>query len=184
MNGYGASCNRLDGSSLTAVCSLSERQCTEMKINLRRGLLRLWVTASVIWVLGVAGFTYVDINRSREVAAQAASLPDGFQVIWPMRCSVELRGKFGTDYTKESDGLCWYTTHRFRALYPEYADIDDRKLASQLHAKAGVPLTEPSMWAIPSSRIAIAIGVPFAVLALGWALRWVLSGFKGATADS
>ena len=145
-----------------------------MDVNMRRGLLRLWTVSSIIWVAAVGVFTYADIGKLPETP----SSPLGFIPYLPMRCAGDLHGVAGSDYKREKDGLCWYAIDKFRALYPEYNDLDDETLMDKVYAKAGLPLKRSSPWALVPARLAIAAGVPLAVLALGWAVFWVISGFR------
>ena len=56
--------------------------------------------------------------------------------------------------------------------------MSDKELDKRLYAKAGKPLVEFHPWAKVAKTAAIAMGVPLAILALGYALFWALAGFK------
>jgi hypothetical protein len=83
----------------------------------------------------------------------------------------------GIDYEEKGE-LCWYPIEKFRALYPEYKDMGHRALADALYAKVGQPREPAHPWRLIGQRVAVALGMPLAVLALGWSLVWALSGFR------
>ena len=86
----------------------------------------------------------------------------------------------GVDYTTGKDGLCWYKMPDFRRLYPEYKDLSNQVLSEKLYAKVGQPLQHIHPWHKVFKTAAIAIGMPVAVLLLGWSLLWALAGFRPA----
>jgi hypothetical protein len=149
-------------------------------MNIRKGTFRLWVILSVLFLIGVAAVSYSDIhtefrNAYTDWNAEFAKY-GGYSVV-PADCE-KARGTFGTDYTHNDDGLCWYEFSKFRSLYPEYKDVSDKDLNIRLYAKAGKPLLEFHPWVKVLKTTAIAIGVPLVFLALGWSLFWALAGFK------
>jgi hypothetical protein len=95
----------------------------------------------------------------------------------PVDCS-EARGKVLSDYSKEKDGLCWYEMPKFRAQYTEYNDLKDDQLSDRLYKKAGIPIMPIRPWSKVTQAVGIALGVPVAVLIIGWSLVWAISGFR------
>ena len=96
----------------------------------------------------------------------------------PVLCpEAAARGMIGSDYT-EKDGTCWYSTAKFRLLYPEYKDLSDKDLSKKAHAKAGQPLKEFHPWRTVVTTALVAFGFPFVALALGCSLFWAFAGFK------
>jgi hypothetical protein len=156
-------------------------------MNLRRGLFRLWIVGSALFVLAVAFVSYSDIKR--EFIAVGLSK----FVLLPVLCG-DARGVAGEDYTTkagQSPGPwdsyarpnpydnCWYAISKFRSFYPEYNDLSDNELTRKLYAKIDVELYDrpPNPWATLGVWASIAFGIPLAVLALGSSLVWALSGF-------
>ena len=149
-----------------------------MIVNLRRGLLRLWVVVSAIWVSWVGIATYLEITQKRELSDLTIPPPPvGFELTIELACRPDLRGRDGVNYTIEKDGVCRYTINTFRSLYPEYGDLTDSLLMEKIRHKSGLlPAPTPS---ILPFRAVITLGVPAIALALGWGLFWVASGFRG-----
>ena len=149
-------------------------------MNIRRGTFRLWVILSVLFVIGVAAFSYSDIHtefRKADTDWNAELAKYGGISLVPADCE-KTRGILGTDYTRDADGVCWYEFSKLRSLYPEYKDIRDKELDKRLYAKAGKPLVVFHPWAKIAKAAAIAVGAPLAILDLGYALFWALAGFK------
>lgn len=151
-------------------------------MNIRRGVLRLWVIFSMLFVLGVSVSSYRTIQEEFAAATRAR---DSFAIIakqlggtmlLPIDC-VEIRGDTA-DYSMDQ-GHCWYTVSRFRELFPEYKDLADVDLSDRLYAKAGIPLTYPQPWIKVLETVGVAFGIPLAALVLGWCVAWVLAGFHG-----
>lgn len=152
-------------------------------MDIRRGVLRLWVIFSALFVLGVSVSSYRTI---REEFTAATRPRDSFAIIakkfggemlLPIDC-LEARGDTTTDYSVDN-GHCWYTVGKFRELYPEYKDLADVDLSDRLYAKAGIPLTYRRPRTKVIETAGVALGVPLAAFVLGWSLTWVLAGFRG-----
>ena len=143
-------------------------------MNWRRGLLRLWIVGSVLFVIAVAFVGYseikqqfdeadwVDVNGDREV---------------PQLCG-DARGVAGVDYTErgQRETTCWYAMSKFRPLYPEYNNLSDEELSRKLYDYAD-PWFRHVPWATLETWASIALGIPLAVLVLGASLVWAFSGF-------
>ena len=111
-----------------------------MRMNIRAGLFRLWVVASVLFIVAVAVASYSDIRNEFHVANtdyDAIAEQVGGYSLLPAFCNLA-RGSSGIDYTTEKDGLCWYKLQDFRRLYPEYKDLSNKVLSEKLYAKDGV----------------------------------------------
>jgi hypothetical protein len=149
-------------------------------MNVRKGTFRLWVVLSVLFVIGVAAFSYSDIHtefRNAYTDWNAVATKLGGTNLVPADCD-KARGTLETDYTRDADGVCWYEFSKFRALYPEYKDVSDKELDRRLYAKAGKSLVEFHPWQKLAKVVLLAIGMPFGFLALGYALVWALAGFN------
>jgi hypothetical protein len=152
-------------------------------MNWRRGLFRLWIVGSALFVIAVAVFSYSDIEAQFNAAPPPP--PQGFEIVVPQLCK-DARGDAGTDYTTQKGQNpgpwdkyakpnpyddCWYTMSKFRPLYPEYNNLSDYELSQMLYGIRVRPWATLGMWA------SIAVGIPLAVLVVGASLVWAFSGF-------
>ena len=97
-------------------------------MNVTRGLFRLWLVISVIYLLAVAGLSYSDIKDQFDRASMDFSQAGILMV--PLDCGAA-RGTQEADYVK-SDALsgkltCWYQVRKFRALFPRDPIADRRR---------------------------------------------------------
>jgi hypothetical protein len=147
------------------------------KMNLRRGLFRLWIVGSALFVLAVAFVSYSEIKKQFDAAALMHVLKAN-EVAVPVLCA-DARGTANADYFIEHNDNCWYAMSKFRRLYPEYKDLSDNELTRKLYPARGLPAPNglPNPWATLGTWASIAFGIPLAVLALGASLLWALSGF-------
>ena len=104
-------------------------------MNWRRGLFRLWIVGTVLFVIAVASINYPSIKAEFDTVAHPPKL------------------------------------------------VTDPKLIEQLEAAPPDPINfgylipTPNPWASVGTAVAIALGIPLAVLALGASLVWAFSGF-------
>jgi hypothetical protein len=154
-------------------------------MNLRRGLFRLWIVGSALFVLGVAFVGYSEIKKQFDATALQRWVEANDALLVPQNCG-QARGVAGTDYSTQQEGYpgdpyakpCWYEIAKFRPLYPEYKNLSDRELSRKLYADHGIPTRDlPTPWATLGTWAAIAFGIPLAVLAFGASLLWGMSGF-------
>ena len=161
-------------------------------MNWRRGLFRLWIVGSVLFVIAVAFVGYSEIKKEFDETALQHYLEANTELLVPVLCG-EARGVAGTDYTTQQDrdpgprdayakpnpfDNCWYSMSKFRPLYPEYKDLSDKELSSKLYASRGVPIRDlPNLWVTLGVWAGIAFGIPLVVLILGSSLVWAFSGF-------
>ena len=153
-------------------------------MNWRRGLFRLWIVGSALFVIAIAFVSYSEI-KSQFNADAVPPPPQGAEMLVPELCG-EARGDAGTDYTTQKGQNpgpwdkyakpdpyddCWYTMSKFRPLYPEYNNLSDYELSRMLYGIRVRPWATLGMWA------SIALGIPLAVLVLGASLVWAFSGF-------
>jgi hypothetical protein len=161
-------------------------------MNWRRGLFRLWIVGSALFVLAVAFVRYGDIKKEFDALDVWNSKPadDDFRPLVPQLCG-DARGVAGTDYATTyrlphpSDKSanpnpfdnCWYIMPEFRRLYPEYHSLSDDDLVRKLYPDHGLKVPLPNPWASVGTAAAIAFGIPLVVLVLGSSLVWAFSGF-------
>lgn len=145
-------------------------------MNVRRGLFRLWVIMSIVFVVVQFWISAPRIRDEFRRAALDKQTEETTTLIVPVNCS-EARGTVGTDYDKHPP-LCWYQMSKFRSLYPEYSDLGEDDLAAKLYKNAGLAFEQPrTPWALVGQVSAFAIGVPLAVLVVGTGLVWAFAGF-------
>ena len=161
-------------------------------MNLRRGLFRLWIVGTALFVLAVAFISYSEIRR----AFNAIGLSQF--VLLPQLCG-DARGVAGKETIRlkpdsplvlgtitQSPNFfanCWYEMSKFRPLYPEYNDVSDSELRRKLYADHGVEFHDPpSPWATVGMWAAVGFGIPLAVRALRSSLVWAFSGFAATWA--
>ena len=116
-------------------------------MNWRRGLFRLWIVGTALFVLAVAFIGYSDIKAEFDAAARAPKLVTDPALIKQLDAAPP-------DETKPFD-----PDEFLRKYDPDY--IRHR----------------PNPWATLGVWASVALGVPLAVLALGSSLVWALSGF-------
>ena len=116
-------------------------------MNLRRGLFRLWIIGSALFVLAVAFVGYSGIKEQFTAVASTfeVQLPDG--------------------RTFEVQAPDMQTATAMVKTLPENF-VPDKPLRAM-----------PNPWATLGMWASIAFGIPLAVLALGSSLLWALSGF-------
>jgi hypothetical protein len=119
-------------------------------MNLRRGLFRLWIVGSALFVLAVAFVSYDPIKR--EFEGEVVRNPYAPSTLAPSSNTniIQFEGQ----------------------LYGFLADATDEQIATALKN-----VRAPSPWASVGTAAGIAFGIPLAVLALGASLLWALSGF-------
>ena len=144
-----------------------------MRLNVRRGLFRLWLVLSCVWVLIVAAISFEPV---KEEFGKAASMKSLEAASWVPDVPVDCRGARVSEFRREGS-LCWYSMPGFRKLYPEYKDLNDNELSDKLYARAGVPLTPIRPWTLLAEKVGLAVLPPVAILLLGGSLIWALSGF-------
>jgi hypothetical protein len=152
-----------------------------MKMNVRKGLLRLWIVGSILFVICAFAVSYSFLREEFRIANtdyDAMAKEIGGSSLVPTDCG-RARGVLGTDYS-ETQNLCWYKSEDFRRLYPEYKDLSDKALSEKLYEKAGQPLKHVHPWESIGKVAGVAFGVPVIVLLIGLSLLWALSGFRSA----
>ena len=142
-------------------------------MNWRRGLFRLWIVGSALFVLAVAFVSYGDIKKEFDAAALMDEIKDYEQLV-PVLCA-DARG--AADFIGVNDN-CWYAMSKFRRLYPEYNDLSDNELTRKLYTARGVEFHDlPKPWVTLGTWAGIAFSIPLVVLVLGASLVWAFSGF-------
>ena len=146
--------------------------CAGVTMNLRRGLFRLWIIGSAMFVLAVAFVSYTGIKAEFDAVASTPHLLKANEQVVGLPCA-NARGTADADYTTVKDD-CWYPMTTFRRLYPEHNDLSDDAIKLDPVLRIA---TRINPWATLGLRAGIAFGIPLAVLAFGASLVWALSGF-------
>ncbi|MCP3396224.1 hypothetical protein [Bradyrhizobium sp. CCGB20] len=155
-------------------------------MNFRRGFFRLWALGSILFVLGVAAFSYDDVAAEFKRDKAAREWNEIGLMLLPVHCK-DARGKSGTDYTGRdgpwadysAEGQCMYKMGDFRRLYPEYKDLSDNDLVDRIYKQANRPIKDtPQPWWFLGQAVAMAVIVPLIVFLFGWAIAWALAGFR------
>lgn len=148
----------------------------------------MWVVLTLFWVGFVGFMSWEDVQKDRAWIsnpwwenAPLASLP--------VKCE-DARGTKGKDYFikdapepwnryRNISGACWYDSARFRALWPEYADLDDNALESRLYTSLGWTMDEDRDPLFSTKKAAlIALVPPVVLLLFGFLMMWMLAGFR------
>ena len=122
-------------------------------MNLRRGLFRLWIVGSALFVLAVALVSYSEIKTQFENAASTATLKPVIEK------PVTEKPVTDPQVTK-------------RLPPGTMTPVTDPELIKRLEGES-----TPDPWATLGERAAFAFGIPLAILILGSSLVWALSGF-------
>lgn len=154
-------------------------------MNWSRGFFRLWALFAVFWVCGITIGFWSDV-RDEFTKSRNYNRFSEYVMLLPVECS-KARGAIGVDYTADEKGpwvdhggkhICWYEEPKFRAQFPEYADIPQKELTRRIYAEVGQPLNIPEPWLHLGIAIFHALFWPLVLLVIGLALRWVLIGFR------
>ena len=92
-------------------------------MNWRRGLFRLWIVGSALFVLAVAFVSYADIKEEFDAVASTPHVLKADERAVALLCA-DARGTADADYITFKDN-CWYSMTTFRRLYPEHNDLSD-----------------------------------------------------------
>jgi hypothetical protein len=150
----------------------------------RRGFFRLWVIFAAAWLAGTIAVVAPSVWEQWKLAQTMKEFDDaGIVTLVPTDCQLA-RGREGTirdgaDYERR-EAKCWYELLGFRRLFPEYADLADKKLTSTLYQKAGIPLKEAEPMKAIGELLLIGLGIPLLLLGVGFVLAWALRGFSTA----
>lgn len=138
-------------------------------MNIRRGLFRLWVVFSALFVIGVGSNTFDDIrNEFKREAERAQTEPLPFkqqQKPAEYNYAEELLNPPPPQQQKPAENRS--SEPKPRARWQDAPIIEEN--------------TEPAPWRLLSGTLAFAVGVPLALLALGSVLVWVAAGFFRST---
>jgi len=153
-------------------------------MNIRRGLFRLWIIFACLFVIAVGVASSYPIRREFEKAGEAKAILTRIEREGILIVPCFHRGKRPFDVL-QPNGRCGYDIPKFRAQHPEYRDLDEDRLLDRLCDEAGINMKMPfTPWTKVMEAGAIAVGVPVAVLILGWASLWAYAGFRPAPLEA
>ena len=148
-----------------------------MAMNLRRGLFRLWLVASVCWMIAIALLT--------DPFEQIQALRVGSPIVTDEETGERLVYDSQTGYWLPTTAMASGSERmlQFRKEYPEYNDLNDEELASRIMAKAlKIRVTAARDNLRASQRLEgfflYSIVPPATAFLLGLALLWIISGFR------
>ena len=162
-------------------------------MNWRRGLFRLWIVGTALFVIAVAFLSYSDIKADFDVVARASkpevtsSFIAEFRQQYPEYNSLTdaqlleaVYEKFFSDMPREefekqvSEKISASNKAvKFQGQLHEFpADFTDEQIATALKRTI---IRNP--WATLAMWASIALGIPLVVLVLGASLVWAFSGF-------
>jgi hypothetical protein len=162
-------------------------------MNWRRGLFRLWIVGTVLFVIAVAFVSYSEIKADFDVVARASkpevtssfiaefrqqypeynSLTDAqlLEAVYEKFYSNVPREQFEKQVSEKISAS--NKAVKFQGQLHEFpADFTDEQIATALKSTI---IRNP--WATLAMWTSIAFGIPLAVLVLGASLVWAFSGF-------
>jgi hypothetical protein len=164
-------------------------------MNLKRGLLRLWVLLASTWVVPTTWLMWNELTKTQ---------PE-FLVTFANNKKYSITGPEGASREQALEVLRKQLSSKlaeFRQKYPDYNDMSDTALADatykkyysdmprdQFNDKIGL-IKEPvttvadevvADWASRQKAIAIVLLPPLTVLFLGIGLFWAVQGFRSRT---
>jgi hypothetical protein len=177
-----------------------------MALRVARGLFRLWIVGTALFVLVIAFIGYSDIKREFDAVATIPTLEGPSSILASFRqrhpqykdwsdaqLADAMYKKFYSDMPREQFAKKITTTNikivEFKGELHEFpAEATDEQIAAALasQSKSGmfddlIPPTmtlPPNPWASVGWVGAIALGIPLAVLILGASLVWAFAGFS------
>ncbi|PDT05137.1 hypothetical protein CO666_05770 [Rhizobium chutanense] len=152
-------------------------------MNIKRGLFRLWLVLSIIWIAVFVFISWDSIERDEWWSGD----PDIYADL-PVPCG-KARGTEGKDYSqrlapepwntvRNPGSACWYPERKFRALFPFYNGNSHGKVSKMLYDELGWEPAEGGDKFLRTKPVVLAALLPpLLVLAVGSALVWAFSGF-------
>ena len=150
-------------------------------MTLRRGLFRLWLVGSALFVLDVAFVGYTEIKEQFTAVASMSKAEwpvqlAGFRQRYPQYNHLSDAQLMDAFYKKLYSDL---TREEFDKRMAAAKSIIDTENLAQLE-KAVADIRVPNPWATLGMWASVALGIPLVILALGSSLVWALSGFAAA----
>lgn len=159
-------------------------------INWRKGLFRLWVVVSILWVGAVTPIMWRDLQNSVEQIHWHYFGQWRFdRILVPLPLKALDECKHVARAFSESDHA-WILLEQFRECYPQYSDIPDRELSKRLYEKyhAAVPAAaaqamagrqkQTDVWLRFAVSLSAIAAPPVLCLLLGVSCFWVARGFR------
>jgi hypothetical protein len=148
-------------------------------MNIKRGLFRIWVVLSILYIIVLTLFAIDYASREFEQQAEVNNILTGkISKGMPVDCTKAKEfPQWWAQFPHADDGLCWASLPEARKIHPELTDPSDLAFAETLYAGANKHLWVPTPWWTVASFVGWAIGLPLAVLAIGSAIYWALAGF-------
>ncbi|NEI11057.1 hypothetical protein GR220_03490 [Rhizobium leguminosarum] len=154
-------------------------------MNIKRGLFRLWVALSLLWVIGVGVVEWSNVTSDQAWGGQPW-LADPIAA-FPVLCS-EARGTSGVDYQvkaafepwnqyRDNKQACWYDAAKFRQTWPEYKDLSDNEVIDKLYDS--LDWYHPSLDPLYNTKIVLmkAFIPPVVIFLIVSLFVWAFAGF-------
>jgi hypothetical protein len=149
-------------------------------MNWKRGLFRLWIVGSALFVLAVAFVSYSEI-KAQFAAKHAASI-----LSVNKNLADEIYRRFYSDMPREQFDKRINDPKLIAQLEAITSKLDTSRPLSQwtddellAHYTIGSRKEVPNPWATLGMVAAVALGIPLVALVLGSSLVWAFSGFAG-----
>ncbi len=162
-------------------------------MNWRRGLFRLWIVGSVLFVIAVASYSYNEYSEMKAEFDAAASKPEASILATNAKLADWAYKKFYSDMPREQFDKKITTANpiiepkvvaQLKAIItnidpsrPLDEWSDDELLAYMMYPNIPKLGIWPSLWPGVVWVAGIAFGIPLVVLILGASLVWAFSGF-------
>src|SRR4051794_16550204 len=113
-------------------------------MNIKRGLFRIWVIFSAVFIAIVLIYSFNSIKSEFETVFLIKEFDKSDTMLVPVERR-KARGEENKDYSCSNPFLvpdtqsdtCLYKLPKFRKLYPEYNDVTDKKLVADLYKEVG-----------------------------------------------
>jgi hypothetical protein len=164
-----------------------------MALRVARGLSRLWIVGTALFVIAVAAVSYSGIKAefdafalaSRPQAAMPSFIAEARQQYPEYRglndaqLADAMYRRFYRDMPREqferlvAEKIAASRTVEFQGQLHQFpADFSDQEIATALKSTINNP------WASVATAAGVALGIPLVVLILGASLVWAFSGFS------
>ncbi|NEH32651.1 hypothetical protein [Rhizobium ruizarguesonis] len=152
-------------------------------MNIKRGLVRMWLVLSVIWIVAAIFISWESIKLDEWWSDDPNVYAD-----LPVPCD-KARGTEGRDYSqrpapepwnavRNPGSACWYGEDKFRILFSFYDGDSHGKVSKMLYGELGWEPAEGNDKFLRTKPVVMtALIPPLLAYAVGTAFVWAFSGF-------
>lgn len=151
-------------------------------MNIKRGLLRIWVVLSAAYIIGLAAIGSKYVYEEFQQADFIQRTIEGKEYGYPVKCEFA-KGVQGTDWNYGDpweynyQKVCWFTLESFKHHYPQHKDTEPSALLTINYKMSDEYMPRPQPWWTLGGGIAWAFGLPLFFLVVGSAIYWAFAGF-------